>query len=332
MRLVLKRLMAAALLATLLAATAVAGFALLPMSLDSPTVEFSIRPGTSLRAAARQMEQAGVPVYPGAFAMLARVAGQQRAIKAGNYEIPTRISRWELLRRLTAGEVMLADITLVEGWTLRQMRAALAAHPGVRQDSAGLSERELMARLGAPDLHPEGQFFPDTYLFARGESDLAILGRAHRAMRNRLESAWSRRASGLPFKSGYEALILASIVEKETGVAAERGIIAGVFVNRLRLGMPLQTDPTVIYGLGPSFDGNLRRRDLVTDTPYNTYTRGGLPPTPIANPGMAALLAAVNPEATSALYFVSRGDGTHVFSRTLEEHNRAVSRYQRGGR
>ena len=221
-------------------------------------------------------------------------------------------------------------MTLVEGWTFRQVRQALAKEDQIKQDTAQLTAEQIMAQLGRPGVHPEGRFFPDTYSYAKGSSDLALLRRALHAMDRRLEAAWAARASDVPLKSPDEALILASIVEKETGRASDRAQIAGVFANRLRVGMLLQTDPTVIYGLGEKFDGNLRRRDLQTDTPWNTYTRPGLPPTPIAMPGKAALLAAVQPASTRALYFVAKGDGSSHFSTSLDEHNRAVNRYQRG--
>jgi len=231
---------------------------------------------------------------------------------------------------LVRGEEALRTLTLVEGWTFRQVRQALAKEDQIKQDTAQLTAEQIMAQLGLPGVHPEGRFFPDTYSYAKGSSDLALLRRALHAMDRRLEAAWAARASDVPLKSPDEALILASIVEKETGRASDRAQIAGVFANRLRVGMLLQTDPTVIYGLGEKFDGNLRRRDLQTDTPWNTYTRPGLPPTPIAMPGKAALLAAVQPASTRALYFVAKGDGSSHFSTSLDEHNRAVNRYQRG--
>ena len=248
-----------------------------------------------------------------------------------NYEITPGTTPYTLLQKLARGEESLQALTLVEGWNFRQVRAALAREQGLKNDSAALSDAELMARLERPGVAPEGRFFPDTYTYAKGSSDLAVLRRALHAMDRRLEAAWSQRASDTPLKSADEALILASIVEKETGRASDRGQIAGVFINRLRVRMLLQTDPTVIYGMGEAFDGNLRKRDLQTDTPWNTYTRPGLPPTPIALPCKAALLAAVQPEATRALYFVAKGDGTSHFSESLPEHNRAVNRYQRGG-
>jgi len=304
-----------------------------PLPLPSDSLEFSIVTGSSLRAATRQMAEAGVPVSEVHFNLLARITGKGTRIKAGSYELVQGASPWELLRKITLGDVLLREVLFVEGWRFAQMRAALDAIGEVRHDTRGLSDAQIMARLGAPaDTLAEGMFFPDTYLFSKGESDLKILGRAHRLMRRKLELAWEERSDGLPYKTPYEALILASIVEKETGDPAERAVISGVFSNRLRIGMRLQTDPTVIYGMGENYKGNIRKSDLERDTPFNTYTRAGLPPHPIAMPGLAALRAAVNPATTDAIYFVARGDGSHQFSRTLEEHNRAVARFQKKGR
>ena len=302
-----------------------------PMPMGSAALELEIEPGTSPKAVARSVQAAGVRVDARLLYAWFRVSGLDRRIKAGNYEITPGTTPYTLLQKLARGEESLQALTLVEGWNFRQVRAALAREQGLKNDSAALSDAELMARLERPGVAPEGRFFPDTYTYAKGSSDLAVLRRALHAMDRRLEAAWSQRASDTPLKSADEALILASIVEKETGRASDRGQIAGVFINRLRVRMLLQTDPTVIYGMGEAFDGNLRKRDLQTDTPWNTYTRPGLPPTPIALPGKAALLAAVQPEATRALYFVAKGDGTSHFSESLPEHNRAVNRYQRGG-
>ena len=293
-------------------------------------VDFDIRPGLGLKGAAQVMVEAGVAITPWQFALLGRYANLDRAIKAGSYEISPGVTSWQLLEKLTAGDVTQTDIVIVEGKTFRDLRAKLDAHPDLKHDAAGLSDAELLQRIGAPSGHPEGRFFPDTYLFARQSSDLTLYRRAYQAMQKRLAVAWERRDKSVPYKSIHEALVMASIVEKETGAPADRGKVASVFVNRLRRGMLLQTDPTVIYGLGDKFDGNLRKVDLLTDTPYNTYTRAGLPPTPISLPGMASIQAALNPPATDYLYFVARGDGTSVFSKTLEEHNRAVNKYQRG--
>ncbi len=299
------------------------------LAMDSATVDLSIDPGTSVRGVAQAVQAAGVDVEPGLLYWWFRLSGQARQIKAGSYELERGATPVTLLRKLVRGEEALRILTLVEGWTFSQVRAAMARAEQLKADSRGLSNQSIMALLGRPDIHPEGRFYPDSYAYAKGSSDLALLARAMRAMDHRLEAAWSQRLTDTPLKTSQDALILASIVEKETGRAADRAMIAGVFANRLRLGMPLQTDPSVIYGLGDKFDGNLRKRDLLRDTPWNTYTRGGLPPTPIAMPGKAALLAAVQPAQTKALYFVARGDGSSHFSSSLEEHNRAVNKYQR---
>ncbi|MBK9238436.1 MAG: endolytic transglycosylase MltG [Rhodoferax sp.] len=299
------------------------------LALGADTVDLSIDPGTSARGVAQAVQAAGVDVHPALLYWWFRLSGQAREIKAGSYELAPGVTPVTLLRKLVRGEEALRVLTLVEGWSFAQVRAALARAEQLKPDSRGMSNQAIMTQLGRPDVAPEGRFYPDSYAYAKGSSDLALLKRALHAMDHRLEAAWSQRLGDSPLKSPQEALILASIVEKETGRAADRALIAGVFVNRLRLGMPLQTDPTVIYGLGDKFDGNLRKRDLLRDTPWNTYTRSGLPPTPIAMPGKAALLAAVQPAQTKALYFVARGDGSSQFSSSLEEHNRAVNKYQR---
>jgi len=325
----IRRTLAAAVLAVLAGLGAYAlWYANTPVRVAAFPAEFEIPPGTGLRGAARILERAGVQVRPLQFELLARATGRSTAIKAGNYELAAPASPRALLDKLTRGEVTQAELTVIEGWTFAQLRAALDASSLLRHDTTGLSDADLMHRLGVPDRHPEGMFFPDTYLFARQSSDLAVLRRALHAMQRHLEAEWARRDPDVPYKSPYEALIMASIVEKETGAASERDLIAGVLVNRLRIGMALQADPTVIYGLGEAFDGNLKRIHLDTDGPYNTYMRPGLPPTPIALPGSASLRAALRPAQTKALYYVSRGDGTSQFSRSLEEHNRAVTKYQ----
>ncbi len=301
-----------------------------PLDLGSEPLELAIEPGTTPRGVARDVVAAGVKTDARLLYAWFRFSGQDRAIKAGNYEIPPGTTPISLLQKLARGEEALRALTLVEGWNWRQVRQALAKEEQLKHDAAALTDEALMAQLGRPGVAPEGRFFPDTYTYAKGSSDIALLRRALHAMDRKLEAAWAQRAADTPLKSADEALVLASIVEKETGKASDRGQIAGVFANRLRVGMLLQTDPTVIYGLGEKFDGNLRKRDLQTDTPWNTYTRPGLPPTPIAMPGKAALLAAVQPQATRALYFVAKGDGSSHFSASLEEHNRAVNRYQRG--
>ena len=292
-------------------------------------VELHIEQGTPLKQVAAQLQRGGIIDHPLAFSLLGRLTGKAGQIKAGGYLFEAASSPWELLRKLTQGETLLGRITIIEGWTFRQMREALDRHPGLRNDTKGMSDAELLAALGIDAPHPEGLFFPDTYYFDQGSSDRALLLRAYHHMQQVLQEAWQERPPNLPYESPYELLIMASIIEKETGAPEERALIAAVFLNRLRLGMRLQTDPTVIYGLGERFDGNLRKADLLTDTPYNTYTRAGLPPTPIALPGAASIRAAINPEASRALYFVSKGDGRHQFSNTLDEHNRAVARYQR---
>jgi UPF0755 protein len=300
------------------------------LAVNAETVDLSVEPGTSVRGVAQAVNDAGVQISPALLYWWFRLSGDARQIKAGSYEIQRGISPRSLLRKLVRGEESLRAVTLVEGWNFKQVRAALAKAEQLKPDTQALTADAIMIALGKPGVHPEGRFFPDTYTYAKGSSDLAVLKRAMRAMDKRLEAAWSQRRPDTPLQTPEQALILASIVEKETGRASDRAMIAGVFSNRLALGMMLQTDPTVIYGLGDSFDGNLRRRDLQADTPWNTYTRTGLPPTPIAMPGKLALLAAVQPAPTQALYFVARGDGTSQFSANLEEHNRAVNKYQRG--
>lgn len=301
-----------------------------PLRLRGDALDLSIEAGTSARGVAQAVAGAGVDVPPMLLYALFRLTGSERQIKAGSYELTVGLTPLGLLRKLVRGEESLRAVTLLEGWNIRQVRGALRRAEQLRPDSASLSDSDLMAALGRPGQHPEGRFFPDTYTYAKGSSDLAVLRRALRAMDRQLAAAWAQRAPDAAVKTPEEALILASIVEKETGRAADRAHISAVFNNRLRIGMMLQTDPSVIYGLGERFDGNLRKIDLLTDTPWNTYTRAGLPPTPIAMPGKAALLAAVQPAQSKALYFVARGDGSSHFSATLDEHNRAVNKYQRG--
>jgi len=301
-----------------------------PLRLPAATVDLSIDPGTLPRGVAQDVREAGVDVNPDLLYAWFRVSGQARDIKAGSYELEQGITPRRLLSKLARGEASLRAVTLVEGWNIRQLRAALAKEEGLKQEAGKLDDTALMALLGRPGQHPEGRFFPDTYTYAKGSSDTALLRRAMRAMDKRLDEAWAQRTPQVAVKSPDQALILASIVEKETGRGADRPQISAVFNNRLRIGMALQTDPTVIYGMGPAFNGNLRKIDLQTDTPWNTYTRPGLPPTPIAMPGKAALLAAVQPAQSKSLYFVARGDGSSHFSESLDEHNRAVNRYQRG--
>ena len=302
------------------------------LPLKSSPLQFSIKSGSSLRSAAQQMVEAGVLRSALPFEILTRLLGEPTNIKAGNYEVEKGLTPLELMNKLTRGSYSALAITFVEGWSFRQLRKALDDHPGLSHDSRFLSEEEILQRLEISHASPEGLFFPDTFHFSLGVSDLNVLRRAHQLMQKHLAAQWERRAADLPLSTPYEALILASIVEKETGKAVERSMISAVFLNRLKLGMRLQTDPTVIYGLGEQFDGNLRKQDLLTDTPYNTYTRAGMPPTPIAMPGLASLHAALNPTQTDALYFVAKGDGSSHFSRSLDEHDRAVTKYQRSGR
>ena len=300
-----------------------------PLALASETVEVSIEFGTTPRDIALAWVQAGVQASPTLLYQWFRWSGEARRIRAGSYEIGRETTPIGLLNKMVRGDETLAVVRFNEGWTFRQVRAELARAEALKQDTAALADAEIMQAMGAASISPEGRFHPDTYAYSKGSSDLAVLRRAYRAMQRRLEATWAARAADTPLRNPDEALTLASIVEKETGLSADRGRVAGVFVNRLRIGMPLQTDPTVIYGLGSAFEGNLRRRDLVADTPYNTYVHVGLPPTPIALPSRLSLLAAVRPEATRALYFVSRGDGSSEFSDNLAAHNRAVNRYQR---
>ena len=301
-----------------------------PLPMRAPAVELSIEPGTLPRGVAQAVRDAGVEVDPRLLFAWFRLSGQASKIRAGSYELERGITPRRLLDKLARGEESLRAVTVVEGWSFRQMRAALARAEALKPDTAALSEADLMKLLGREGVPAEGRFFPDTYTYSRGSSDLKVLQRALRAMDKRLEQAWAQRSPDSVLKTPEEALILASIVEKETGKAADRTMIASVFHNRLRVGMPLQTDPTVIYGMGERFDGNLRKVDLQTDSPYNTYMRPGLPPTPIALPGKDSLLAAVQPAAGKFLYFVAKGDGSSHFSASLDEHNRAVNKYQRG--
>lgn len=303
-----------------------------PLSLRTSPLDFHVAAGSSLRSAITQMREAGMEVEPGLLALLARAKRADTAIKAGSYSVNQGVTPSQLLDKLLKGKVTQGELTLVEGWTFRQWRARLDKHPDLKHDLLGLSEAQIIEKLGLSLGSLEGQLFPDTYLFDKQSSDLDLLARAQRAMQRKLDAEWTSRSAGLPYKTPNDALIMASIVEKETGREADRQLVAAVFVNRLRMGMLLQTDPTVIYGVGEKFDGNLRKRDLLTDTPYNTYTRPGLPPTPIAMPGQASIRAALNPAPSDFIYFVARGDGSSEFSRTLDEHNRAVNKYQRGGK
>lgn len=298
-----------------------------PLQLPPEGLRYQLDRGESLSHVTADLAQQDVLKHPRVLSLYARLTDRAR-VHAGEYRLEPGLTPERLLGKLVKGDVILHQITLVEGWTYQQALSVLHAEPTLEAELKGLSQSEQLRRLGLDLDHPEGWFFPDTYRYVRGTTDVTLLRRAHKAMERQLEALWKGRATGLPYESPYEALIMASIIERETGAPWERGEIAGVFVRRLERGMRLQTDPTVIYGMGDRYDGNLTRRDLRTPSDYNTYTISGLPPTPIALPGRGALEAALNPEPGTALYFVAKGDGTHVFSDTLEAHNRAVREYQ----
>jgi len=337
----MRRLLLVVVVLTALAAALTAGgvwsryqaFLSEPIELGEKAIIFEIARGTSLRRLSEQLTAKGLLENPYFFMAMAYLRDKATSIKAGEYRIENHIHPPELLELLTSGKVVQHAFTLVEGWTYRHALEAVEADSRfVKTLGDNLSAEMVMAKLGHPDQDPEGRFFPDTYHFVKGTRDLDILRRAYETMERVLGEEWEKREEGLPFQSPYEALILASIVEKETALAAERPAIAGVFVRRLGMGMKLQTDPTVIYGLGESFDGNISRDHLHQDTPYNTYIHDGLPPTPIALPGRKAIQAVLHPEDGDSLYFVAKGDGSHYFSATLAEHNQAVRRYQLGKR
>jgi UPF0755 protein len=294
-----------------------------------PDIEFAIRAGSPVKSAAQQIVSAGVPMNAQLFVWLARVSGKSAKMKAGSYVLRSGTTPRQLINQLVRGEFAQESLSIIEGWTFKQMREAIDEHPALKHDTAKLSDKQLLALITSDFTNPEGLFFPDTYLFATGSSDLQVYRQAHAVMLKHLNEAWATRNPALPYKTPYQALIMASIIEKETGQPAERNLVAAVFVNRLKLGMLLQTDPSVIYGMGEKYNGKIHKRDLETDTPYNTYTRAGLPPTPISLPGAAALNAAMNPAPSDALYFVSRQDGSSQFSNNLLDHNRAVNKYQR---
>jgi UPF0755 protein len=324
----LRRLLVAGLLLALAAAIVGKWMLERPLVVPKEPWDFEVKAGATLAAVARDLAGDGVIPHPLPLVALARWKGVDRAIKAGNYEFHSGITLPQLLSKLTQGDVTQTSLTVVEGATFADFVRALRDSRDVTKSLVDLPHADLLTKLGIDAPHPEGQFFPDTYYFAAGASDMALLTRAHRLLVDRLDAAWAKRAPGVPLATPYEALILASIVEKETARAADRPLVASVFANRLRKGMKLQSDPTVIYGMGAVFDGNLRRRDLEADTPYNTYTRVGLPPTPIALPSQASLEAVVNPPASEYLYFVARGDGSSEFTTNLADHNRAVARFQ----
>ncbi|PWF43939.1 endolytic transglycosylase MltG [Massilia glaciei] len=325
----IKKLLLITVLGSAAAAAGFSHWAKTPVFAEGPAVEFTVEPGSSVAMAGQSMIAGGANISPTLFSLLARLTQKSGKIKAGSYDLKPGTTPLRLLDQLVRGEFAQESLTIIEGWTFRQMRAAIAAHPGLKHDTSELPDDMLLARISDDYKHPEGLFFPDTYLFAKGASDLQIYKQSYALLKRQLDEAWAKRDASLPYKTPYQALIMASIVEKETGQKSERSRIAGVFVNRLRNGMLLQTDPTVIYGMGTKYAGKIRKRDLETDTPYNTYTRAGLPPTPIALPGRESLAAALGPEKTMALYFVSRGDGTSHFSDNLPDHNRAVNKYQR---
>src|SRR5450830_673951 len=325
----IKKTIVLGMLAAVVAGGYFAYWARTPITTEEPPIDFTIAAGSGAGSASQQIADAGIPVPPLLFNLLARFTGKSGKLKAGSYELKPGTTPLRLIQQLVRGEFAQETLTIIEGWTFRQMRQAIAAHKGLKHDTVGLSDRELMTKLDTEYKDAEGLFFPDTYLFAKGSSELQIYKQAHTAMMQHLTAAWEKRAPDLPYTTPYQALTMASIVEKETGQKSERAMIAAVFVNRLKLGMMLQTDPTVIYGIGDKFDGNLRKKDLETDTPYNSYMRTGLPPTPIALPGLQSLAAATMPARSNALYFVARGNGTSQFSDNLTDHNRAVNQYQR---
>jgi UPF0755 protein len=307
--------------------------ALLPMSHQAghENVELDIEAGSTVRQIISVSQEAGLDVNATYLYWLFRLSGQAKDIKAGSYEVSNQVSPWDFLQKITRGDETLKSVTLVEGWNFHQFRNALNKAEGLKHDTLGMSDVQIMQKMGAESIAAEGHFYPDTYTFGKNTSDLKVLARAKKAMDHHLQKAWDERApeTSNTLMSAEQALILASIVEKETGAAKDRAMISSVFHNRLKIGMPLQTDPTVIYGIGDNFNGNLTKKDLRADHPWNTYTRLGLPPTPISMPGKAALNAALHPQSSQALYFVAKGDGSSYFSESLEEHNQAVNRFQR---
>lgn len=303
-------------------------YAISPLKLQPNSQEITIQPKSGLRSIANQLVKQGVLNEPWRFILIARLLNKQSYLQAGSYTLNKNVSPYQLLLSLNHGKTTQGSITFIEGRTFAQMQEKIIKNDAIKQTLTGLSESEMLKLMGSDYSVAEGLFFPDTFYFDRNTTDTVILKRSYDSMQSKLAKAWQARDANLPYKNSYQALIMASIIEKETGKAAERPMIAGVFINRLRMGMRLQTDPTVIYGMGKYYDGNLRKKDLIADTPYNTYTRDGLPPTPIAMPGMAAINAALHPATTKALYFVGKGDGSHLFSNNLADHNLAVVRYQ----
>ena len=326
----MKKLFFLLLVSAILGAAGVAYWTTRPLTaMTAAPIDFTITSGSGVRGSAEQIAAAGVPVNPWLLELVARATGKSARMKAGSYTFKPGTTPQRLIDQLVRGEFAQESLAVIEGWTFSQMRRAIAAHPALKHDTAQLSEADLLAKVAPGAKAAEGLFFPDTYLFAKNSSDLQVYRQAYALMQKKLDENWRTRAADLPYETPYQALIMASIVEKETGRRAERGQIASVFVNRLKRGMLLQTDPTVIYGMGERYQGQIRKRDLQTDTPFNTYTRAGLPPTPIALPGAESLQAALNPVKGTALYFVSRGNGSSQFSDNLADHNRAVNQYQR---
>ncbi len=323
-----KRLFIFGLLILLMASAWLAYYAVTPLKLKPSSQEITITPKSGLKSIANQLVQQGVLKEPWGFIILAKLFNKEPSLQAGDYTLNRNITPYQLLFSLNNGKATQGSLTFIEGRTFAQMRQKMKKNDALKQTITVLSEAEILKQLGSNYTKAEGLFFPDTFYFDRGTADMVVLQRSYDAMQTKLEKAWENRVPNLPYKNSYEALIMASIVEKETGKASERPEIAGVFMNRLRIGMRLQTDPTVIYGMGDGYDGNIRKKDLLADTPYNTYTRDGLPPTPIAMPGLAAIEAALHPAETKALYFVGKGDGSHSFSNNLQDHNRAVVKYQ----
>ncbi len=307
-------------------------YAKTPLNLSPQAQEISIKPNSGLKSIANQLVVQNVIPSALPFVLLVRLVGKETYLQAGDYTLIKNVSPYQLILSLNHGKSTQGSITFIEGKTFKQMRAKLSKNDAVKSTITDLTDIEVMRLVGNAEKHAEGWFFPDTFYFDRNTADTVLLKRSYDIMQAKLTEAWANRAPNLPYKNSYEVLIMASIIEKETGKSSERPMIAGVFLNRLRIGMRLQTDPTVIYGMGDNYDGNIRRKDLTADTPYNTYTRDGLPPTPIAMPGLASIEAALHPEKTKALYFVGKGDGSHQFSNSLVEHNWAVAKYQLKGK
>ena len=302
-----------------------------PINITAPiSLTYTIKPGMNLKQVAQDLTQQGVLAHPYYFMLEGRLQGSESRLKAGEYLLKPGVTQRQLLELFVRGKVVQHSLTLIEGWSFRQLMDEVVSNGTLVQTLSNIDSKTVMAALSVPEIHPEGRFFPDTYHFPIGMTDIEFLHRAYVKMERVLEEEWQQREAGLPYKTSDEALIMASIIEKETAVAEERAAIAGVFVRRLQKGMKLQTDPTVIYAMGNDYHGNIRRQDLKIDSPYNTYFYAGLPPTPISLPGVEAIHAALHPEDGETLYFVAKGDGSHYFSKTLKEHNRAVARYQLG--